>query len=247
MKALINNVVVKFYRHLIILGGLGLLAIATPVFATSTNPVGWADDLVLHITPDHNDYASNPNYIYWAGVNGAVNYENRTQCNSFLTNVLKQSYGWTSNTFKAWFGSTSPTAAMYHDAIQSQNGFTSLSRVQDLAIGDVIAIKYPDGSANTGHVMLMRSAPQEITAIAPIIVGTRQYAVEVFDSSNSGHGANDTRRMPDGSWDSGAGIGVFRIYADENSGEVAGHTWSTYSNSIYYSQSERHLVAGFLR
>lgn len=244
---IINYSVSKFFRQLATIASISL-AMTMPVtsFAKATNHVIWAEALVQNITPDHNVYGSNPSYIYWAGVNGAVNYENRTQCGSFVTNLLKQSYGWDSNTFKTWFGSTSPTAAMYHDAIQSQNGFTQVSRVQDIAIGDVLAIKYPDGLSSTGHVMVVRNVPQEITATAPIVAGTRQYAIAVYDSSQSGHGSTDTRKMADGSWSSGVGAGIFRIYADETTNEIVGHTWSTYSNSIYYSQAERHLVAGFL-
>ncbi len=241
------NIVSKFHQHLILLSGLGLMAISAASFAAPTEPVAWAEELVQNITPDHNTYDASPTYIYWAGVNGAVDYENRTQCSSFLTNLLKQSYGWDNSTFKAWFGSTSPTAAKYHDAIQAQNGFTLLANVQDLTMGAILAIKYPEGGASTGHVMLVRNAPEEMPAKAPIIADTRQYAVEIFDSSQSGHGSGDTRKMADGSWDKGVGMGVFRIYADEISGEIVGYTWSTYSNSVYYSQSDRHLVAGFLQ
>jgi len=94
--------------------------------------------------------------------------------------------------------------------------------------------------------MLVRTSPQAMVAKAPFIAGTRQYAIEVFDSSQSGHGSGDTRKMADGSWDRGVGIGYFRIYADSISDEIVGYTWSTYANSVYYSQSAHHLVAGSL-
>jgi len=237
---------VKNLIHKLLIAGLATGMLSAPAYASTTH-VSWAEDLVQNITPQYNEYASNPSYIYWAGVNGASHYENRNQCSTFITNLLKQSYGWDSNTFKTWFGSTSPSAAQYHDAIQAQNGFGLLNHVQDITTGDILAIKYPDGSSSTGHVMLVRTAPQEMTAKAPIITGTRQYAVEVFDSSQSGHGAEDTRKMADGNWDTGVGRGVFRIYADAVTDEIVGYSWSTYSNSTFYSQSERHLVAGYLQ
>jgi hypothetical protein len=197
--------------------------------------------------PENNEYNSNPNYIKWPGVNGATAYANRTQCGSFVTRVLKQAYAWNDTYFKNWFGSTSPTAAVYHDAILAGNGFTAFDTVQDIAPGDIIAIKYPAGLSATGHVMMARGAAFERTASAPLVAGTRQYAVEIIDSSQTGHGPDDTRLMADNSWDSGAGIGTLRIYADEYSGEIAGYTWSTYSTSVYYDQNTRHLTVGRLR
>jgi len=247
MKTHINKTLSPFCKLIIVLGGLGLAAAAPPAFADEPDHVLWADDLIEHILPENNDYASNPSYINWAGVNGATIYQNRTQCSTFLTNLLKQSYGWNNADFKTWFGSTSPSAAQYHDAIQSGNGFTANHFVQNIAPGDVIAIKYPSGLSSTGHVMLVRSLPEEIAATAPIVTGTRQYTVEVYDSSQSGHGSDDTRKTVDGSWDAGVGAGFFRIYADDISNEIVGYTWSTSGNSTYYNQSQRHLVVGTLQ
>ncbi len=247
MKTRVSTIFPPLRKLAVVLLGLGFAATARPSFANDPSHVLWAADLVSHIQPANNDYGSSPSYIYWAGVNGATTYENRTQCGSFLTNLLKQAYGWDNTVFKDWFGSTSPTAAQYHDAIASGNGFTATNLVQNIAVGDVVAIKYPSGQGSTGHVMLVRGLPEEVAATAPIVPGTRQYTVAVYDSSQSGHGADDTRKMADGNWDTGVGAGVFRIYADESSDEIVGYTWSTYSNSVYYSQSDRHLVAGTLQ
>ena len=52
--------------------------------------------------------------------------------------------------------------------------------------------------------------------------------------------------MPDGTWDEGVGIGVFRLYTD-NTGTIVGYTWSTYNNSDYYDQTTRHLTVGRLQ
>ncbi|WP_438000965.1 hypothetical protein WMF26_15555 [Sorangium sp. So ce185] len=76
--------------------------------------------------------------------------------------------------------------------------------------------------------------------------GTAQYAVEILDSSSSGHGETDTRRNPDGSWHDGAGAGVMRLYADED-GQIAGYTWSEDASSVYHPTSDHALVVGRLR
>ena len=87
--------------------------------------------------------------------------------------------------------------------------------------------------------------PTPRTASSPLITGTTQYEVLVNDSSASYHGTTDTRYKTEagGKNDSGAGRGVMRLYADA-AGDVVGYTWSTSKNSIYYNQTQRHLVVG---
>lgn len=209
--------------------------------------VAWADTLVSHITPDKNEYANNPTYVYWAGVNGVLTYENRTQCSSFVTRLLKQAYGWTDNDFSQWFGSTSPSAAAYHTAINNQNGFTTVSDITQIQKGDIFAIEYNDEDATaTGHVMMADDVAKARVASEPVIANTQQYEIKIIDSSKTGHGASDTRLQADDTWDSGVGRGKLRLYADNN-GTVVGYAWSTSKSSVYYSlQSTRHLVIGRL-
>ncbi len=209
--------------------------------------VTWADDLVAHITPDKNEYANNPTYVYWAGVNGSTTYENRTQCSSFVTRLLKQAYGWTDSDFTQWFNSTSPSAALYHDTIQAQNGFTTVTNVNDIQKGDILAVEYYEEDATaTGHVMMADGVAVARTATNPVIANTQQYELIIIDSSKSGHGNSDTRFMAADTWDSGVGRGKMRLYAD-NAGTVVGYTWSTVKTSVYYNlQSTRHLVIGRL-
>jgi hypothetical protein len=197
------------------------------------------------VAPASNAYGTNPNYIHWAGVGGYTVYENRTECSSFVTRVLMQAFGWTSTYFTSWTGSTSPNAATYHDLIAAQKGFAKIASVTAIAPGDVIAIKYPAGSSSSGHAMTVAAAPVLRTTSAPAVTGTYQYEVQVIDSSQSGHGSTDTRLNADGTWNQGAGVGIFRLYADRT-GAIVGYTWSTYSNSVYYDQGTRNLVVGRL-
>lgn len=212
---------------------------------TKTTHIQWAQDVALNVSAAYNVYGGNPNYIKWPGINNAVNYENRTECASFVTRVLKQAYGLTDSDFKAWMGSASPTAAKYHDVINAANRFQPLVNILDLRAGDLIAVKYPAGSAVSGHTMIALGIANLRTSTAPLVDGTYQYEVPVVDSSQSGHGSTDTRRKADGFWQQGVGIGVFRIYADAL-GTVKGYTWSNYTNSTYYKMADRHLVMGRL-
>lgn len=128
----------------------------------------------------------------------------------------------------------------------AQNRFTNILYRSQILPGDVIAIKYPSGASATGHVMLVAGTPVMRTpATAPVIANTTQYEAQVIDSTASYHGPADTRHPNNGGVPGGIGKGVFRIYVDAND-QIVGYTWSTYSNSTYYDQSQRHLVIGRL-
>src|SRR5262249_1156110 len=120
-----------------------------------------------------------------------------------------------------------------------------VTMLRNLKPGDIIAIKYPPGEENTGHVMLAASVAKPRESSKPIIPGTKQWEVTVIDTSRSGHGPNDTRRTEDGDSHEGLGSGVLRLYTDKT-GAVAGYTWSTFSNSEFFDQDERPLRIGRL-
>lgn len=240
------NAYTKIHNATLLAASLALLITAVPAHAESSAHIFWAEDVATHITPANNAYGTSPNFVHWPGVDGATAYENRTECSTFVTRVLKQAYGWGDAYFRTWMSSTSPSAAKYHDAILAQNGFNLVSDIAAIQAGDIIAIKYPEGFSPSGHAMIALGAAQpRARNTAPIVVGTTQYEIEIVDSSKSGHGPTDTRLMSDDSWDDGVGIGILRLYADGN-GTIVGHTWSTYKNSTYYGPNTRHLVVGRL-
>ena len=207
--------------------------------------VVWAELAVDTIDPDENEYANTPSFIEWAGDNGATQTKNRSVCATFLTMLLTRSYNLTDPELSAWMGSTSPNAGLYHDAILAENGFQTIVIAPEIEIGDILAIKYPDGSASTGHVMVVTSPPVERAPTAPLVPGTTQYEVSIIDSSSSPHGPADTRELGGGAFDTGVGEGTFRLYADA-AGNIVGHTWSTEATSTYYNQNERSLTVGRL-
>lgn len=214
---------------------MSLAQLAPHYLVDSGNLIGYLHQSGLNV------YGSNPSYITWNGGSSAA----RTECSSFVTLLWQHSFGWTPINFRSWMASTSPTAAKYHDTIVAQNRFSQINYVNQIQLGDVIAIKYPPGGTATGHLMLVSATPVIYAATAPLVKGTAQVIVSVIDSSASYHGPTDTRLQPGGTGQ-GIGQGVFRLYVNA-SGVIVGHTWSTYSNSVFYNQSQRHVVVGRLR
>ncbi|WP_437808930.1 hypothetical protein [Sorangium sp. So ce1078] len=205
----------------------------------------WAESLVDNIAPENNEYSSTPSFITWAGVAGARRFANRTQCATFLTELLKRSYGWTEASFSDWLGSRSPSAATYYDAIVDENGFERIHDPRDARAGDVIAIRYPAGEPSTGHVAILRRAPRGRLPASPLVVGTFQFEVSVVDSTSSHHGSSDSRFSSGGRWSSGAGYGVMRLYAN-TADAIVGHTWSTAALTAYYPATVRQVAIGRL-
>lgn len=205
----------------------------------------WANLMVQNVLPQNNTYNTSVNLVTWAGQNGATAYQCTTVCSGFLTKILTQTYGYTSNYFQTWTGSTSPHAATYYNEIVTHDHFNQISQVSQVLQNDIIALQYPAGSSSTGHIMIVASTPVLRTASAPLITGTSQYEVTILDCSSTGHGSTDTRYISSGNFRSGAGRGVFRLYVN-STGSIVGYTWSTYSNSTYYTQSQRQLAIGRL-
>jgi len=196
-------------------------------------------DLVNRLTAStNNTYATNPNWIDWNKPAA------RTECNSFLNRLHQYTYNTNETYFKNWMNSTSPTAANWHDTIAAANRFQPKTRVTDIVAGDFIAIKYPANLTSTGHAMLVCGNVTAYSATSPVVSSTVQYSVYVCDSSSSYHGNNDTRLTQ--ASPQGIGKGVFRLYANNSTNEIVGYTWSLIGSSVYYSQAERHLVAGSL-
>jgi hypothetical protein len=231
-----------------------LLMVALPPAAQAANataasadgtPLQWARTMVSNVAPDATSYQHKGGHVAWNGVNGATAYESHTDCSGFINALLEQSYGYDRKRFEAWLGKGRPLAITYHDAITSGNGFARISRAAAMAPGDIIAIRYPDGSENTGHVLLVAAAPTRRIASHPFVAGLDQWDVEVIDSSESGHGKQDTRRLPDGKFRQGVGEGTMRLYTD-HSGTIAGYSWSTFANSDFYDPQTRDIVVGRL-
>jgi hypothetical protein len=216
--------------------------------AANQSPYYWSNLMITNVTPENNIYTTTNSLdsVRWTGVNGATSYFCRTDCSGLITQLLKQTYGYSDSYFQTWTGLKNPYAVTYYNEIKAKDHFSQISTVTNIQQGDIIAIKYPTSASNTGHTMLVAAAPTlRSTATAPLITGTRQYEVSVIDQSSSGHGSTDTRYISSGNFNDGIGRGIFRLYVNSK-GAITGYTWSTYTTSVYYSQSERQLIVGRL-
>lgn len=165
-----------------------------------------------------------------------------SECSTFLTLLMEQSYGYTKTAFRARTGGYSPNAAKYYDNILAGNSFLQLSAPMNLMPGDIMAVKYPIGSESSGHVMVIESVgawqPRAASGQTflqgtayPEITGF--YDITVIDSSASFHGPTDTRALKPG----GIGRGVARLFVDANL-NFTGYTWSTVANGSGYESAE---------
>lgn len=206
-----------------------------------------AVELSDNITPENNRYGSNTK-VHWAGLDGASQYENESKCASFLTEVLKQAYGWSEDTLNQRFGATRPSAATYFAALKSAS--TVVPTVDAIKPGDILAIDYTDTSWDnsipplggpTGHIAIVvdASAKHALPKGSPINAAF-QCEITVVDSTQDPHGSTDTRAPTK---DDGVGTGVIRLYVD-SAGAIVGHTWSTWEGSPYWDQTTRPVVVG---
>lgn len=168
-------------------------------------------------------------------------------CGTFITMLVKHTYGFTDAQYKAKTGSTSPNAAKYYDAIAANSGFTSLLGIDQLTEGDLLAVKYPAGQQSSGHMMLVETVStfQSRTLSAQYFLANNAepeiagyFDVKVIDSSASYHGKDDTRYTKPG----GIGRnGTFRVYVD-SAYKITGYTWSTDKSSAYKKVADGFLV-----
>jgi len=199
-----------------------------------------AKALVEKVKPENTSYRHKNNEVSWGVKGEAVCH---ADCSGFINALLLHTGAFGEKDFKNHLGTERPLARHYYDAIIHQRGFVEITRIHEVKAGDIIAIRYPPGSSNTGHVMLVVNKPDSRTATEPMIKGTVQYEVQIVDSSTSGHGGNDSRKLADGKFHDGLGTGVFRIYTNEQ-GVFVGHAWSNYPSSKYQDIKARHIVVG---
>lgn len=162
------------------------------------------------------------------------------RCSSFVTLVLMMSNpGWTAS--NAGMGSASPTAAMYHDAIEaSVNGFKKVGKFSNVRAGDLLMVKYADPDDDTGHAMIVR----DFAASDPDVNGVVTWTVQVIDCSKSVH-SEDTRVFNVGVGTTvvtnGAGMGKIRVFTKND--KIVGYAWSLSGGTIYLPE-DRHMTLG---
>ncbi len=214
------------------------------LFSQSKGILYWADLLQRNVTSDNTSYFHNTPIVTWAGIDGAEKYECRATCSSFLSDLIKKTYGIDQAELNKWFNTKNKTHAKdFYDQIIKENKFKKITNINDALTGDIIAIKFPKLMDNTGHVMVISETPVLIEDSKPVISGTKQWKVKVIDESAHPHGFSDSRYAGNKKFSTGLGTGYFRIYTDD-SGEISGYCWSTEVSSKYQKADSRKIVIG---
>lgn len=197
--------------------------------------------------------------VTWGTPDDLTSWIAKARCSSFITWVLKHTYGWASDAyFTQYFQDRIPEAADYRKAFTDGTGgphFKRIRKVTDLQPGDLIAVDYngsdPD---NTGHIVMVRQVKGVFTGSVNFS-GETQYAVEVVDMTSDPHGVYglssyaqypDTRMVSDvdGANFQGVGIGHMMFYASDTTGEFSRYRWSVNSSSAKtYAVADRPISA----
>ncbi|HTI22940.1 MAG TPA: hypothetical protein VL652_18240 [Kutzneria sp.] len=202
-----------------------------------------------------------PDQMTWGDPGDPASFRNLAQCASFQTGILKHSYPkWATDDFFAQhFGSTSPQAWQYHRMFTGRHGavphFTPVSTIDDLQVGDLIALDDKDrqpGDTDTGHMMLVRRRAGTYHGVGEQ-PGSTQHAVQVVDCTKNPHGVygvGDYPSYPDSritrttGWP-GGGFGHLMLYADTATGAFTGIRWSV-NSSVFNPVTERAVAAAHL-
>ncbi|MFJ5306063.1 LamG domain-containing protein [Streptomyces sp. NPDC088350] len=182
--------------------------------------------------------------LTWGTPDDPASWVARARCASFVTRVLKHTYGWASDDyFLQYFQEKGPEAADYCSAFLNGTAgprFQRVRKVADLQPGDIVAVDYngsdPD---NTGHIVMVRELKGVFSGTADF-TGETQYAVEIIDCTSDPHGVyalTNYPRYPDtrmvggvtGENLQGVGIGHMMFYASDTTGEFSRYRWSVNS------------------
>ncbi|MER6122689.1 LamG domain-containing protein [Streptomyces sp. NPDC001795] len=200
-----------------------------------------------------------PAQVVWGTPGDLTSWIARARCSSFLTWVLKHTYGWaTDDYFTQYFQDRIPEAADYRKAFTDGTAgprFRRIRKVADLQPGDVIAVDYNGtDDANTGHIVMVREV-KGVFSGSLNFSGETQYAVEVVDCTSDPHGVYglsnyalypDTRMVGvvNGENLQGVGIGHMMFYAADDTGEFSRYRWSVNSGSAKtYTVTDRPIAA----
>ncbi|MFG2781846.1 LamG domain-containing protein [Streptomyces prunicolor] len=195
---------------------------------------------------ENNVYQSgSPATLTWGTPDDPASWVARARCASFVTGVLKHTYGWASDDyFLQYFQEKVPEAADYCAAFLSGTAgprFQHVREVADLRPGDIISVDYngsdPD---NTGHIVMVREVKGVFSGTADF-TGETQYAVEIIDCTSDPHGVyalTNYPKYPDsrmvgnvtGENLQGVGIGHMMFYASDATGEFSRYRWSVNSS-----------------
>ncbi len=196
-----------------------------------------ADQLIGKISAADNNYSYGSPVVTWAGLNGATNYSNSSDCSNFETLLIEQAYGFTPSQISGWTGYALPQAIDYYNAAVDDKGFTGFTQIADLQVGDAVFFNYtndPDANGDTGHVATVEALPTVDTAYStPSQIA---YDITVDDCSADPH-SDDTRN----NGDTGVGRGEMRFYTNL-AGNITAYSWGLSSSSVVEPMSLRSFI-----
>ncbi len=131
-----------------------------------------AHSLLNAVKPEDTSYIHKNNVISWGADSKALCH---ADCSGLINALLLHSKFFSEEQLNKNMGSNRPLAKHYHDAIIHQRGFKEITKIDEVRLGDIIAIKYPPGSGNTGHVMLIASLPMKRNPTEHLIKNSIQY------------------------------------------------------------------------
>ncbi|KAB1145717.1 LamG domain-containing protein [Streptomyces luteolifulvus] len=197
--------------------------------------------------------------VVWGTPDDLTSWISHARCSSFLTWVLKHTYGWATDAyFTQYFQDRIPEAADYRKAFTDGTAgprFQRIRKVTDLRPGDLIAVDYNGtDDNNTGHIVMVREVKGVHTG-SMTFSGETQYAIEVVDCTSDPHGVYglssyapypDTRMVDNVDEDNfkGAGIGHMMFYAADATGEFSRYRWSVNTGAAKtYTVAQRPISA----
>jgi hypothetical protein len=124
----------------------------------------------------------------------------RARCSSFVTALLKHTYGWATDPyFLQYFQEKGPEAADCCSAFLNNIAgprFRRIHKVTELRLGDLIAVDYNgQDTNNTGHIVMVRKVNGVFSGVADF-TGETRYAVEIVDRTSDLHGVYGLTNYP---------------------------------------------------
>ena len=202
-------------------------------------------DLADTLRPDETAYR-HKGWVRWSDATPSNRAEAFTDCSGLINALLERAGVPQLEHLRAASRRGIPKARDYRRQIAAGNGFLLIGRVSEVRPGDILAIEYPPGGEDTGHVMLIDGPPvRREVPTPPLIDNTQQWDIPIIDSTKSPHGPDDTRIAAGGEKRSGTGRGTLRLYTDQD-GHPVGYRWSPRKTSRFHDHTVRPLAIGRL-
>jgi hypothetical protein len=226
------------------------------LYAEDPKHVQLAMQLVSDIkaTPEKNKFSTSNFELQISGLSGATDNFVCADSAMFAFMLLQKTYDWPASFVKETFSTDRVFSFHFYEAIKNEIGFKKIKDITELKSGDILVVDYlnQDKSADPGQVLIVvndfdynfvRKSDAK-TYRFPRIGKTYQYLIQVLDCSGITHGGNDTRvNRASGA----AGMGIFRIYIDEETKDFRGYTWEYNDESVFRNSGKKPPLIGRLK